>query len=327
MTETEQAPSPFLPGTSIRWAWDSTTLGAFKMCPRLYYYQYIAGWTTEGENIHLRFGQEYHAALESFDRLLASGSSRDDAIREVVRGIRERTTDWVVDTDIKPGKYKNPESLLQLVIDYIDHFANDAAQTLILADGKPAVELSFRFELDWGPKVGFNEGFQCSRQPYLLCGHLDRVVTFADDLFVMDRKTTTTTLSNYYFEQYSPNNQMTLYTLASQIILGAKIKGVIIDGAQILLTPPYSRFVRGTTFRTNDQLEEWMADLRVTLQAAEAYAIAEYWPMNDTACDKFGGCRFREICSKSPQVRERFLESHFVKQSEEERWNPLRNRG
>lgn len=323
--------SPFLPGTSIRYAWDSTTLSAFKVCPRLYYYQYIEGWTTEGENIHLRFGQEYHKALEDFDRYLAAGDPREAALRKVIMQLMNRTADWEVDTDIKPGKYKNKETLRQLVIDYIDHFAEDAAQTVILADGRPAVELSFRFELDWGPRVCWetvvdepNEWYQAN---YLLCGHLDRVVTFADDLFVMDRKTTTTTLSSYYFEQYSPNNQMTLYTWAGKIILNTEIKGIIIDGAQILLTDPYSRFVRGTTFRTQDQLDEWMGDLRPLLAQAEAYATAGYFPMNDTACDKFGGCRFREICSKSPQVRERFLASHFVQLPEEKIWNPLLSRG
>ena len=43
---------------------------------------------------------------------------------------------------------------------------------------------------------------------------MDRVVSFNDQLFVMDHKTTTTTPSQYYFNQYEPHNQMTLYTMA-----------------------------------------------------------------------------------------------------------------
>ena len=54
--------------------------------------------------------------------------------------------------------------------------------------------------------------------------------------------------------------------------------------------------------------------------------LVGYWPMNDTACDKFGGCRFRGICSKSPSVRERFLSTDYVKLPKEDRWNPLRSR-
>ena len=37
-------------------------------------------------------------------------------------------------------------------------------------------------------------------------------------------------------------------------------------------------------------------DLRLHLERAEDYATRGYWPMNDdTACDKFGGCKFRGL--------------------------------
>ena len=45
--------------------------------------------------------------------------------------------------------------------------------------------------------------------------------------------------------------------------------------------------------------------------------------MNDTACDKYGGCKFRDICSKSPNVREKFIKADF---KEQPIWNPLRTR-
>lgn len=331
--------SPFLPGTQIQYAWDSTTLSAFKTCPRLYQYQYIDGWASPGESVHLRFGIEYHTALQDYDLSRAAGIKHDDAVHDVVRELLIRTADFKPDQDSRAGKYKNRDTLLQLVIDCLDFFKDDPAQTYIMKDGKPAVELSFRFELEWGPidegnnieevhiqdASGQSDVEHKVRQPYLLCGHLDRVVTFSDNLYVMDHKTTTTTLSSYYFDQWSPHNQMTLYTLASQVILDSPIKGVIIDAAQILLDSP-NRFVRGFTYRTPDQLDEWMTDLKSILSQAEACATEGYWPQNDTACDKFGGCRFREVCSKSPGVRKNFLKSDFTQLPEEERWNPLKPR-
>jgi hypothetical protein len=62
------APSPFIEGTRLQFAWDSTSLGYLKECPRKYYYTMIEGWRGRGESVHLRFGQEYHAALEHYDR-------------------------------------------------------------------------------------------------------------------------------------------------------------------------------------------------------------------------------------------------------------------
>lgn len=315
--------SPFLPGTSIRFAWDSTTLSALKTCPRLYQYQYLEGWVPKDESIHLRFGSEYHAAIEDYDRARAQGAEFEMAVRDTIRALLVRTYDWVPDQGTKAGTYKNRHTLLQLVIDYLDNYKDDPATTYILDNGKPAVELSFKFELDWGPgDSGAKPEDEILPQLYLLCGHLDRVVSFNDSLFVLDHKTTTSTPGPYFFNQFGPNNQMTLYTLASQVIIDSPVKGVIIEAAQILLDKP-NRFVRGFTYRTQDQLDEWVGDLRYTLQLAEHYAEVGHWPMNDTACDKFGGCRFREVCSKSPSVRETWLRSDFVKQAPEEIWNPL----
>lgn len=319
-----QAPprSPFLPGTKIQFAWDSTSLGYLKTCPRLYQYTMIEGWGSEGESIHLTFGIHYHHALENYSRSRAAGINHDDSVHDVVRQLLIDTWDeetgkpWTVDEETKAGKYKNRRSLVRTVIDYLDFYKDDPAPVYIKKDGEPAVELSFNFETEFKPAS--------SDQPFLLCGHLDRVVNFADNLFVMDHKTTTSTVSPHYFAQWAPSNQMTLYTIASQIILDSPIKGVIIDATQIMISD--ARFIRGFTYRTPDQIAEWMADLRYWLTLAEQYAIANYWPQNDTACDKFGGCRFREVCSKSPQVREQYLKSDFTQLAEADRWNPLKPR-
>ncbi len=324
--------SPFLPGTNIQFAWDSTCLGYIKQCPRLYQYTIIEGWSPKDESVHLRFGSEYHQAIQEYDIARAKGLLHEDAIRQAVWDLLKRTSDWNVDETTKAGNYKNRRTLLQLVVDYFDFFKDDPAQTFILENGKPAVELSFKFELDWGPKGGRIKDLHESLeehgslgQPYLLCGHLDRVVTFSDHLFVLDHKTTTTAPGPYFFNQFEPNNQMTLYTLAGKVIIDSPVRGVIIEAAQILLEKP-NRFVRGFTYRTQDQLDEWVGDLHYTLQLAEYYAEMNYWPQNDTACDKYGGCRFREICSKSPGVRETFLKADFNKLEKEDRWNPLKPR-
>jgi len=326
--------SPFLSGTKVQFAWDSTSLGYLKTCPRLYQYTILDGWSSRHESVHLRFGGEYASALEHFNHLRAEGGHYEDCVRSCVAKLLSSTSDWIVDEDTKAGKYKNRDSLVGLVVDYLDHFRDDPCQTYILDSGKPAVELSFRFELDWGPtyrrtefiaELGSEAEISDESIPYLLCGHLDRVVTFNDQLFVMDQKTTSTTLGDRYFDQYEPHNQMTLYTLAGQVILNAPVKGVIIDAAQIMLEKP-NRFVRGFTYRTQDQLDEWLLDLRFWLNIAESYADSGYWPMNDTACDKFGGCRFREVCSKSPEVRDQFLRADFIQLEEDDRWNPLRSR-
>jgi hypothetical protein len=349
MEQKTESPSPFLPGTNIQFAWDSTSLGWLKTCPRLYQYSMIEGWRSHGPSVHLDFGSYYHHALELYDRHKAAGSDHAEALYESAKYCLEVT--WVYPAPGEPGfdadhpfdqgkpmdwghNLKTRETLVRSVIWYLEEFgANDAAHTVILKNGKPAVELSFRLELDFGPKQveyyveagKFGEGIAKERevanpQPYVISGHLDRVVEFSDGIYVMDRKTSSTTIGSYYFDGYNPDNQMSLYTFASKVIYQTPVRGVIIDAAQIAVG--FTRFSRGFTFRTEAQTEEWLANTRHWLRLAEQYAVEGFWPMNDKSCHQYGGCAFRKVCSKSPEVRHKFLESDFVKRH----WNPLEAR-
>ncbi len=320
--------SPFLPGTSIQYAWDSTSLGWLKTCPRLYKYSMIDGWRSKGESVHLKFGILYHQALEYYDKLRAGiepPMEHDLALNEVVS--KSLYDSWTYEDGVSVGPWtpdhpsKTRETLIRSIIWYLNHFKDDPAKTVVLANGKPAVELSFKMELDLKPPaITYNlDGVhaQIWDRPYVLCGHLDRVVEFTGGTYVMDRKTSSSTIGSAYFDQYSPDNQMSLYTMAAKVIYQTPVKGVIIDAVQIAVG--FSRFSRGFTYRTDSEIEEWLVNTKSWLALAEGYATAGEWPMNDKACHHYGGCTFRKVCSKSPEVRQKFLESDFIKNP----WNPL----
>lgn len=338
-TETQ---SPFLPGTKIQYAWDSTSLGYLKGCPRLYYYTMIEGWQPRGEGIHLRFGIEYHTALQDYDIYRYSYElTHDEALRQVVRELLIRTVDFNPSEDQygSAAKYKSRQNLIRTVIWYLEKYPSekDNHKTYIMEDGRPAVELSFRLELEWGPKEpeyrsdGAIDRWIQGVQPYLLTGHLDRVASFGDDLYFLDHKTTKSQPGDFYFTQYDPDNQMTLYSLAAKVVLNTPVKGGIIDVAQIMVDA--SRFQRGFTFRSEDRIQEWLVDLKYKLEENEKYAADNYWPKNDRYCNSYRseatstiGCPFREVCQKSPRMREPFLRSKFNKLEERDRWNPLKPR-
>lgn len=306
-----EAPSPFLPKTKIQYAWDSTSLGAFKKCQRFYEYEIIEGWVKPGGAIHLRWGQEYHSAIEDYERAKMEGRSHDQATHIAVRNLFQRIESWDPDPRTDSERLKSKAHLVRSVVWYFETFKDDPAKTVRLANGKPAVELTFKFELP----------FANGDQPYLLCGHLDKIVEFHGDNYVMDHKSTTSTPSRNYFDQYDPDNQMTLYSIAGQMLMSSPIRGVIIDAVQVAVG--FSRFVRGFTYRTADRCDEWLDETQRWLALAERCATEGYWPMNDTACNMYGGCKFREVCSHSPHVRQRWLEGSFERR---ERWNPLKPR-
>lgn len=323
MTETMPL-SPFLPGTKIQYAWDSTSIGYIKTCPRLYQYTMIEGWQPKDESIHLRFGGEFHSVIQDYENFRADGVGFEDAVRETVRNLLTRIKDWDPDPTIRAYTHKNKGQLIYLAVAYLDHYRDDPCKTLILGNGRPAVELTFKFELDWGPSIAGMKGHSKINYGvnYLLCGHLDRVVTFQEDLMILDHKTTTTTPTDYYFAGFSPNNQMTIYTWAGKVVLDVPIRGVVVEAVQVCNEAPM-RFERRPTYRSDEVIDEWLDDLEYHLANAESFAIANYWPQNDTACGMYGGCKFREVCSRPQAVREKFLKSDFVQLPENERWNPL----
>jgi hypothetical protein len=296
--------SPFIADTSLQYVWDSTSLGLLKTCPRKYYYTLIEGWVKKEKSVHLDFGGFYASALENYHKKIFAGLSHEDALDDTISQTLIASANFSPDNET----YKTRENLIRSIIWYLEEFGPNDPATTVIIDGRPAVELTFKFDTDIPALNGMN---------FVLSGHLDRLVEFCGSTYVMDQKTTKMSLGAHYFKMYSPDNQMSLYSLASRIVFNTPVSGVIIDAAQILVGS--TRFARGFALRSEAELDEWLADTEVWLDRAKNYAEEEKWPMNDTACGNYGGCAFRDVCSKSPQVRHVYLASEF----EKKHWNPL----
>ena len=279
-----------------QWAWNHSSLEPAKSCPRKYKYMVIDGWRPKSSSDDMIFGSHYAKALEMYHRWRVDGASHGDALENVCFATLADTKEWE-----SAHNAKNRETLLRSIIWYLDTFENDPCETVTLANGQPAVELSFRFQLD--PDI-------------MLCGHLDRIVSYAGDYYVQDQKTTGATLGGYYFRRYNPSDQMSLYTIAAEVVWHQPVKGVMIDAAQIAVG--FTRFERGFTFRTQAQNDKWLADARYWIHRTWE-AEADGWPLNDAACMMYGSCPFREVCSKDPSVQRQYLETLFERRPD----NPL----
>lgn len=318
---------------SLQLAWDSTSLGALKVCPRYYQLSTILGRVPSEEvNVHLKFGKEFHAAIEHYDHCRARGMDYEIAVRSAVRFAILSTWNFNLHRPWTSGDpYKNRETLLRAVVWYLDQFGpDDPAETVILENGKPAVELSFRFDLEVQSITGEN---------FMLCGHFDKRVRFAGRRYTKDIKTTKSQLGEGYFSRYSPDNQMSLYDIASVVVFPPELDvdesgkpepygGLMIDAVQLLITG--ARFQRGIVTRTPRQRDEFLRDTIAWIRLAEHYAQANYWPMNDKSCMMFsgwnsdleswhGGCPYRGICGEDPGVRDDILASAFIQRT----WDPL----
>lgn len=299
---------------TLQVAWDSTSLSALKTCARYYYYSIIKGYEPKQRSFHLEFGIIYHSALELYDHKRFEGLDHDTSTMAAVDHALKATWNRELNRPWSSGdQHKNRFTLLRTIVWYLEQFKDDPIRTVRLENGKPAVELSFRHQF---PKE-FKSGDEA-----ILCGHIDRLGEIAGQVWVLDRKTTKHAINDgHYFKRYSPDNQMSTYSVAGKIVYNIAVQGVIIDAAQIMVT--FSRFQRGFANRTPSQLDEWIKDTTYYMGQAEKYAEEDYWPQNDKSCFNFGGCQYRGICSRSPEVREMFLESDFNKRV----WDPMQVRG
>lgn len=304
---------------ALQLAWDSTSLGALKTCPRLYYYTIVCGYVPRQESVHLKFGLLVHSAKETYDAHRANGASHEDAVLAAVRLAMCETWDqglkrpWSSD-----NQYKNRFTLIRTIVWYFEEYKDDPIRTVRLATGRAAVELSFSFDTPYRSRDG---------ERFLLCGHMDRIGELGTQTYTCDVKTSKYTLDEKWFAQFSPHNQFTLYALAAHVAYNTPVSGLIVDGIQVAVT--FSRFERRQVYRDASQLDEWYKDFGIWIKQAEGFALANYWPMNELSCDKWasqdnpGGCAFRRVCSHAPSVREKWLEADFTRRI----WDPLKRRG
>lgn len=310
---------------TLQLAVDSTSLGLFKECPRKYYYSIMLGWEPKAENVHFVFGILMHGCAERYHHKKAEGQSHDDALDFVVDWLLKQTWNGALKRPWDSGdSYKNRYTLLRTVVGYLDKYGeHDALKTVILENGKPAVELSFSFPL------GLTS--QYTGEEFQACGHLDRLATLNDDAYIPDVKTSKSDLGPRFWQGFDPSNQFGMYLLAGQIVYKLPVKGLIIDAAQVLVGD--SRFDRKLIVKDKFQLDEFYKSLLWWVRQMEASAIeadgledkAEAYPMNETSCTKYNGCQFlvAGICSRSPASRQHGLESHFKRRI----WDPLTRRG
>lgn len=296
---------------------DSTSLGAFKQCPRYYYYTIICGYTKVGVQINLDFGSAAHHVSEHYQRARSQGIEHEEALEATIVKALAGTWDYKANRPAFDDAQKNRVSLIRFAVEYLDHYEKQGSplKTLQLDNGKPAVELTFLFD------AGFRS---LTNEQILLCGHIDRLVQLNEDIYIADLKTTYEQIGSKYAERFTPDNQFTLYTLAGRIALGVPARGVLLDAAQIGVN--FVRFQRFPVYRPQPVLDEWLQALpwwvslmeHCASEAASAASPETAYPQNDKACGLYGGCQFREICGRSPLARKPIMDATF----QIRRWDP-----
>lgn len=207
---------------------------------------------------------------------------------------------------------KDRIALVRLVVWYTEDQTEDmdaGVSPFAFPDGTPAVELPFRVALPIQTPSGEN---------YVLAGYLDGIKRWGTEHFVADYKTTTKGLYDTFYAGFNPSMQMDTYDLVGSILYpDLHLRGVMIEGLQVLTDGMRSGI--GFLYRTEALREEHFETIKFWISQAERFAEAGHWPMNKANCWR---CPFAGVCSKDPDLRERYLRSEF----KQRKWDPTKER-
>lgn len=185
---------------------DNSTLKAEGRCSTEVMLRYAYHYTTAEERATLRAGTAFHKLAEVHFR----GGSPEEALA----AFDEEYRDWAL-ANVPVFDRLAYDNLIRIVSRWIEVHPLSALPFTIQPD---LVEIGFAFPLtDDGDIV--------------LCGRLDGLPTYQDDLYVLENKTTGKVNSDW-LDGFSLDSQLTGYIWAAQQHTGRKVPGAFLNAVQ-----------------------------------------------------------------------------------------------
>ena len=267
---------------------DASTLEDASKCLWYYKARNLDRWTSRVRPISAQWGTMLHSCLETYDQNLKFGHA--DAV------------DASIDQALKFGpelresfdNTRTSRTLVRAVSYYTDLYREDPYVTARHPDGTACIEVRFEFPIP--------------NRPYRISGLIDRLAYERNNLFIVDRKTTSKTLNAQWWKQFLPGIQIPTYLLATYW-LGFKPKGAMIEGCQTMVNG--CRWQRQTFEPTYDHLMEWQVDMVALIDEIDHAHQTGHWPRRRTSCELHGGCTMRDVCNTAPGQRHRPLNERF----------------
>ncbi len=284
---------------------DSTLIATFRSCPQKFMLEYMLHYKPRAESVHLVAGGAFAKGLEMARKaFFVEGRSPADAQAIGMQALMSAYGSFAC----PPDSAKSCERMLGALEYYFDQYPleTDSAIPITLPSGARGIEFSFAEPIDaTHPETG---------DPLIYCGRMDAVVNFAEGVFGLDDKTTSS-LGASWSRQWDLRSQFSGYTWAAERA-GFPMQGFLVRGISILKTRYDTQ--QALTYRPAWQLERWYEQLMRDIERMKKCWTEGYWDFAlDHACTEFGSCIFRQICmSHDPEP---WLDAGFTKRI----WNPL----
>ena len=271
-------------------------------CPRAYYYGYeFSGCGLEGTEIipTLHAGSIIHLALDLWYQGIDS-----DNILEVVEG---EWGDW----NPPPGHkhaFLTHGHIQNVITEYMHHWTKKETLTPVdvMMDGQ---------------RVSAETPVVASVGSYRYGGFLDMPCRDElGNLYVVDHKSTTGNMGDYFFSRFVVSNQLRGYAMLLQEIMGEPVAGAIINGIYMgkASRKPEAAFQRKVFNFSKDSLEEQGGNIDGVvrdIQNKQMRVLAgedpeKVWYQQEGR-DNCTGCSFVELCKAPRALRSRIIERDF----------------
>lgn len=293
--------------------YDNTRVSCMKTCPRKYYFRHRRDWVREGKKAALTFGLAWHAAMDVvWDQAKSSLSDLSLAQLAMISFMQTWTDEgfpsqeeWSPELDTYYAP-RTPGIAHEMLIAYISQRRDFIRDVEVLS-----IEQPFAVPLD---------------DSTFYIGRLDKVFRMKGKVIVAEHKTTSLykkdgPFRDSYLESWSPKGQIDGYIHAIHMLYGEEAHAVWIDAA-LVHKKIHDGFKFIPVMRQTSQLDAWLYETQHNIMRIEQEIEAEEdqkdqklldssmkleslkylraWPKNDTSCDDFAGCSYRELCKMLP---------------------------
>ena len=272
-------------------------------CLRKFYYRKVLGLKPNRPAIALDFGASIHKGVEAFYQNKVE-LGHEEATVLAVESFAKAWLDCGIEGDAK----RNLTSGIICMERYGVYYKDDSA---IL--NPQFIESQQWVEMPNGTHMLFK---------------IDRVRTETGENIIVDTKTSSWALTDFFFQSFENNFQTSMYLHGVNTIMEGGCDKIQIDGIKV--PPPPEKgatipFARRTFTRTElqvaDALNTWcrvtdyiVGTLAKYKEDEEALCAAMY--CNQTKCKEYSGCEYLPICKygfKHPSVQVEFIREEITK--------------
>ena len=293
---------------NLRLIWDSTSLNAFMKDPLSYYWKYVLGYREVKRSIALEWGTAWDKAAADYHYNRVRIENRDEALCKTLDAAINRS--WIVGLDEMAADSKNDArkrnmtTLIRSLVWY-DQWIGDYKLYRPLVN-QPTTHIH---ELEMRSPYG---------EEIVLVTNYDQIVrdNMSGQKLAVERKSTTQTISPYFWYTYDPSVQLNTYDYVLNKEFGTA--GVWIEAVQTAVG--FSRFDHHEVMRTKRQRENWIDTVRFWIKLANEIAVNGAWTYAGNVATQRYDNTTREMHRKSPSSWHGILETEF---EEGTPWNPL----